>query len=103
MNSNNKEFIKKIVMLSILCILNVFMILVAKVPALNSIKEGTNLLIRFIYFGTIVLYIAVINVDSFIKKEKKIIYIIVFYIRLWQRGLMSLLFLGLCRLQMQHR
>ena len=91
MNSNNKEFIKKIVMLSILCILNVFMILVAKVPALNSIKEGTNLLIRFIYFGTIVLYIAVINVDSFIKKEKKIIYIIVLSAIVLVLGLVALI------------
>ncbi len=93
MNSKNKEFIKKIVMLSILCILNVFMILVAKVPALNSIKEGTNLLIRFIYFGTIVLYIAVINVDSFIKKEKKIIYIIVLSAIVLVLGLVALILL----------
>ena len=93
MNSNNKEFIKKIVMLSILCILNVFMILVAKVPAFNSIKEGTNLLIRFIYFGTIVLYIAVINVDSFIKKEKKIIYIIVLSAIVLVLGLVALILL----------
>ena len=93
MNSKNKEFIKKIVMLSILCILNVFMILVVKVPALNSIKEGTNLLIRFIYFGTIVLYIAVINVDSFIKKEKKIIYIIVLSAIVLVLGLVALILL----------
>ncbi len=80
-------------MLSILCILNVFMILVAKVPALNSIKEGTNLLIRFIYFGTIVLYIAVINVDSFIKKEKKIIYIMVLSAIVLVLGLVALILL----------
>lgn len=71
----NKDFVKNIVVLSILCALNIFLILVCFVPSLRFVKEGVNLILAFVYFGVIVLYLAIINVDAMTRRKEKKRYI----------------------------
>ncbi len=71
MKKQKKEFIRNIVILAVLTLVNVFLILNATLPQLQSLKEGINLLVCFIYFGVEVLYLAVINVDIIISKKTK--------------------------------
>ena len=63
----NKDFVKNIVVLSILCALNIFLILVCFVPSLRFVKEGVNLILAFVYFGVIV--------DAMTRRKEKKRYI----------------------------
>lgn len=72
MKNTKRDFVRNIVMLSIFCLINIFLIVAAKVPQLIEIKQGTNLIVRYIYFGVMLLYIAVIHVDYFMRKDKRV-------------------------------
>ncbi len=75
MEKTKKDFIKNIIVLSILCALNLFLILVSFVPSLTIVKEGLNLILSFVYFAVIILYIAIINVDALMRRKEKKRYI----------------------------
>ena len=77
MKKEKREFIRNIVLVSIFALINIFLIIVAKSPQLTEIRQETNLIIRFVFFGVMLLFIAVIHVDYYLRKDKKIYIIMI--------------------------
>ena len=77
MKKEKRDFIRNIVMLVIFCLINIFLIVVAKSPQLTDIKEGTYFIFRFVFFGVLLFFFAVILVDYYLRKDKRIYVIMI--------------------------
>ena len=74
MKKEKRDLIRNSILLSIFILINIFLIIVAQSPQLTEIKQGTNLIIRFVFFGVMLLFIAVVHVDYYLRKDKKNLY-----------------------------
>lgn len=78
MKKEKRDLIRNIILLSIFILINIFLIIVAQSPQLTEIRQETNLIIRFVFFGVMLLFIAVIHVDYYLRKDKRIYTIMIF-------------------------